>query len=177
MATDISVIGLFPDEQQTASVIEAMSVYPWQIDRVHSPFPSHKIHSPFPSHKIFDALKLKKSPVGWITLVGGILGFFAGFSLAIYTALEWKLIVWGKPIVAWIPFVIVGFEFTILFSVLANVLGLIVLGNLPDYKGLEKYDSRCSADHFGIVVSCEQEDQEKVVDFFKNQGGEVTIFD
>jgi hypothetical protein len=168
MATDISVIGLFPDEQQTATVIEDMSEYPWQIDRVHSPFPSHKI---------FDALKLKKSPVGWITLVGGILGFFAGFSLAIYTALEWKLIVWGKPIVAWIPFVIVGFEFTILFSVLANVLGLIVLGNLPDYKGLEKYDSRCSADHFGIVVSCEQEDQEKVVDFFKNQGGEVTIFD
>jgi molybdopterin-containing oxidoreductase family membrane subunit len=168
MATDISVIGLFLDEQKTAAVIEDISGYPWQIDRVHSPFPSHKI---------FDALKLKKSPVGWFTLVGGILGFFIGFGLAIYTALEWKLIVWGKPIVAWIPFVIVGFECTILFSVFANVLGLIVLGNLPDYKGLEKYDSRCSADHFGIVVSCEQEDREKVVDFFKNQGGEVTIFD
>ncbi len=43
MATDISVIGLFPDEQKTASVIEAMSGYPWKVDRVHSPFPSHKI--------------------------------------------------------------------------------------------------------------------------------------
>jgi molybdopterin-containing oxidoreductase family membrane subunit len=168
MAPDISVIGLFSDEQKTAAVIEDMSGYPWQIDRVHSPSPSHKI---------FDALKLKKSPVGWFTLVGGMLGFFTGFGLAIYTALEWKLIVWGKPIVSWIPFVIVGFEFTILFSVLANVLGLIVLGNLPDYKGLEKYDSRCSADHFGIVVSCEQEDQEKVVDFFKNQGGEARVFE
>ncbi len=67
MATDVSVIGLFPDEQKTAAVIEDMAGYPWQIDRVHSPFPSHKI---------FDALKLKKSPIGWITLAGGILGFF-----------------------------------------------------------------------------------------------------
>ena len=168
MATDISVIGLFSDEQKTASVIEAMSGYPWQIDRVHSPFPSHKI---------FDALKLKKSPVGWFTLVGGILGFFTGFSLAIYTALEWRLIVWGKPIVAWIPFVIVGFECTILFSVFANVLGLIVLGNLPDYQGLKKYDPRCSGGHFGIVVSCEEEEQEQVLEFFKNNGGEARVFE
>ena len=43
MATDISVIGLFSDEQKTAAVIEDMLGYPWQIDRVHSPFPSHKI--------------------------------------------------------------------------------------------------------------------------------------
>jgi molybdopterin-containing oxidoreductase family membrane subunit len=168
MATDISVMGLFPDEQKTVSTIEAMAGYPWTIDQVHSPFPSHRI---------LDALKVKKSPLGWINLAGGILGFISGFSLAIYTGLEWKLIVWGKPVIAWFPFVIVGFEFTILFSVIANVLGLIVLSNLPDYKGLDKYDPRCSREHFGIVVSCEQEDQEKVVDFFKTQGGEARVFD
>ena len=168
MATDISVMGLFPDEQKTASTIEAMAGYPWEIDRVHSPFPSHRI---------LDALKVKKSPLGWITLAGGILGFISGFGLAIYTGLEWKLIVWGKPVLAWFPFVIVGFEFTILFSVIANVLGLIVLANLPDYKGLDKYDYRCSGEHFGIVVACDQQDQEKVVDFFKNQGGEARVFE
>jgi molybdopterin-containing oxidoreductase family membrane subunit len=168
MATDISVMGLFQDEQKTASVIEALSDQPWQIDRVHSPFPSHKI---------FDALKLKKSPVGWITLAGGILGFFTGFSLAIYTALEWKLIVWGKPIIAWFPFVIVGFEFTILFSVFANVLGLVVLSGLPDYKGLDKYDPRCSGEHFGIVATCAEGEQDQVIEFFQNQGGETRVFE
>ena len=168
MATDVSVIGLFTDEQKTAAVIEDMAGYPWQIDRVHSPFPSHKI---------FDALKLKKSPIGWITLAGGILGFITGFSLAIYTALEWKLIVWGKPIVAWVPFVIVGFEFTILFSVFANVLGLIVLGNLPDFKGLKDYDPRCSGEYFGIVATCPREEQDQVIEFFRNQGGEARIFE
>jgi molybdopterin-containing oxidoreductase family membrane subunit len=168
MTTNITVMGLFPDEQRAVSTIEAMAGYPWRIDQVHSPFPSHRI---------LDALKVKKSPLGWITLAGGILGFISGFSLAIYTALQWKLIVWGKPIIAWFPFVIVGFEFTILFSVFANVLGLVVLGGLPDYKGLNKYDPRCSGEHFGIVVSCEQEDQEKIVDFFKNQGGEARVFE
>jgi hypothetical protein len=168
MQTDISIMGLFPDEQRTASTIDAMAGYPWKIDQVHTPFPSHKISA---------ALKLKKSPVGWFTLVGGILGFFTGFSLAIYTAIEWKLIVWGKPVIAWFPFVIVGFEFTILFSVFANVLGLVVLGGLPDYQGLNKYDPRCSAQHFGIVVSCDKSEQGKVEEFFANQGGEVRVFD
>ena len=168
MATDISVMGLFPDEQKTASTIEAMREYPWKVDRVLSPFPSHKI---------FAALRLKKSPVGWFTLVGGIVGFFTGFSLAIYTAIEWKLIVWGKPIIAWIPFVIVGFEFTILFSVFANVLGLIVLGGLPDYQGLKRYDPRCSGEHFGIVATCDQGEQDKVVEFFREQGGEARVFE
>ena len=168
MATDISVMALFPDEQKTASTIEAMRDYPWKVDRVLSPFPSHKI---------FAALKLKKSPVGWFTLVGGIVGFFTGFSLAIYTAIEWKLIVWGKPIIAWIPFVIVGFEFTILFSVFANVLGLIVLGGLPDYQGLKRYDPRCPGEHFGIVATCDQGEQDKVVEFFREQGGEARVFE
>ena len=168
MAADISVMGLFPDEQKTASTIEAMRGYPWKIDRVLSPFPSHKI---------FDALKLRKSPVGWFTLVGGILGFFTGFGLAIYTGIEWKLIVWGKPVLAWFPFVIVGFEFTILFSVFANVLGLVVLGGLPDYQGLKRYDSRCSAEHFGIVATCSEEEQDKVIEFFQNHGGEARVFE
>ena len=168
MATDISVMGLFPDEQKTVSTIEAMAGYPWTIDQVHSPFPSHRI---------LDALKVKKSPLGWITLAGGILGFISGFSLAIYTGLEWKLIVWGKPVIAWFPFVIVGFEFTILFSVIANVLGLIVLSNLPDYKGLDKYDPRCSGEHFGIVTTCTEGEQDQVIEFFRNQGGETKVFD
>ena len=163
-----SVLGLFPDENKTVTAIDALEASRWEVDRVHSPFPSHKI---------FDALKLKTSPVGLFTLTGGILGFFTGFFLAIYTSVQWNLIVWGKPILAWFPFVIVGFEFTVLFSVFGNVIGLLIQTRLPDYKGLEQYDPRCSADHFGIVVSCEQEDREKVVEFFANQGGETRVFD
>jgi len=168
MPTDRQVLAIFPDEDQTVAAIEAVKQSPWKLDRVHSPLPSHRISA---------ALKLKKSPVGWFTLAGGILGFFTGFGLAVYTASVWKLIVWGKPVIAWIPFVIVGFEFTILFSVFGNVLGLLVFGGLPDYQGLKRYDPRCSGEHFGIVTTCDQGEQDKVVEFFQKQGGEARVFE
>ena len=168
MPIDRQVFAIFADEAQTVAAIEAVKQSPWKLDRVHSPFPSHKILA---------AMELKKSPVGWFTLIGGIIGFFSGFGLAIYTASVWKLVVWGKPVIAWIPFVIVGFEFTILFSVFGNVLGLVIFGGLPDYKGLRRYDPRCSGEHFGIVASCTEEEQGKVIEFFQKQGGEARVFE
>ena len=115
MALEKQVMGLFVNEDQAVSAINELTDSPWSLKRVHSPIPSHRIA---------EALKLKKSPVGFFTLCGGIFGFVSGFSLAAFTAARWGLIVSGKPILAWIPFVIVGFEFTILFSVFGNVAGL-----------------------------------------------------
>ena len=162
------IMGVFPDEEKAVSAIEALKPLSWKLDRVHSPFPSHKI---------LEALKLKKSPVGYFTLAGGILGFIFGLALSIFTALRWGLIVSGKPIVSMLPFFIVGFEFTILFSVLGNVIGLLFLNRLPRYQDLEKYDPRFSSDHFGIVASCEEGEQERLTDFFRAHGGEASTLD
>jgi molybdopterin-containing oxidoreductase family membrane subunit len=162
------IMGVFPNEEKVVSAIEALKPLSWKLDRVHSPFPSHKI---------LGALKLKKSRVGYFTLAGGTLGFFFGLALAIFTALRWGLIVSGKPIVSLLPFFIVGFECTILFSVLGNVIGLLILNRLPKYQDLEKYDPRFSSDHFGIVASCEEGEQERLTDFFRTHGGEATALD
>jgi hypothetical protein len=166
MPTEYSVMGLFTDENRAISAIEAIKDSPWRLRRVHSPIPSHKI---------FEAMNLKKSKVGWFTLVGGITGFFSGFLLAIFTASQWHLIVSGKPVIALVPFFIVGFEFTILFAIFGNVVGLIHQMQLPEYKGLEQYDPRCSGRHFGVTVSCEADDLEGLKHFFQNKGGEVKI--
>lgn len=162
------VAGNFRDENQAITAIEDLKTSPWQLDRVHSPYPSHGIS---------EALKLKKSRVGYFTLGGGIIGFFAGFALAIYTAVQWNLIVGGKPVVALIPFFIVGFEFTILFAVFGNVLGLIMEARLPEFESLKTYDSRCSGAYFGIVVSCQEGEEEDLEAFFRNRGGEVAAFE
>jgi molybdopterin-containing oxidoreductase family membrane subunit len=124
-----------------------------------------------------EALKLKKSRVGWFTLAGGILGFFSGFALAIFTATRWDLIVSGKPIVSLIPFFIVGFEFTILFSVFGNVIGLLLCSRLPDYRGLKLYDPRCSGGHFGLLAACEISRRNELMDFFQKRGGEARVFE
>jgi len=167
MPTECSVMGLFTDETQAISAIEAIKDSPWLLRRVHSPIPSHRIS---------DALKLKTSKVGYFTLAGGIIGFFTGFLLAAFTASQWNLIVGGKPIIALVPFFIVGFEFTILFAIFGNVAGLIHQMQLPEFKGLEQYDPRCSGEHFGIMASCEASDLEKLKVFFQTKGGEVKLF-
>ena len=115
MPAEHHVMGLFTDESRAAGAAARLNESPWRL---------LKVFSPIPSHRLSDALKLKKSRAGYFTLCGGIIGFIGGFALAIFTATRWSLIVSGKPIVAWIPFFIVGFECTILFSVLGlNLLG------------------------------------------------------
>ncbi len=167
MSAETCIMGLFKEDDVAAKAI---------LDLKTAGFKFQRAHSPVPSHKIAEALKLKKGRVGWFTLVGGILGFLSGFSLAIYCGLEWSLIVSGKPVVALVPFFIVGFEFTILFSVFGNVLGLLVCAGLPDYEGLEFYDPRCSGEHFGVLASCESGRRDELMSFFQEKGGEVRVF-
>ena len=162
------IMGLFKDEDQVVSTLAALKESAYKFKRVHTPIPSHKIMA---------ALDLKKSKVGWFTLVGGILGLISGFGLAIFCAVQWNLIVSGKPVISLIPFFIVGFEFTILFAVFGNVIGLLTQTRLPDYNGMDYYDLRCSGEHFGVLATCEPTQQDGLKDFFQKNGGEVKVFD
>lgn len=164
MADKQYIMGLFKDEDKAAAAVTALAKAPWALERVHSPIPSEKLSK---------ALHLKKSMVGWFTLAGGIVGFFSGFALAAFTSSRWGLIVSGKPIVALVPFFIVGFEFTILFAVFGNVVGLLTQMGLPKWKQAMPYDQRCSGDRYGIVAACDPADKEKLLVFFKQHGGEV----
>ena len=105
------------------------------------------------------------------------MGFISGFALAIFTATRWDLVVGGKPIIAIVPFVVVGFEATILGAVLGNVLGLLTQTRLPSYRWFKYYDSRCSGEHFGVLAACEAQQEDGLKDFFKNQGAEVRVFE
>jgi len=162
------IMGLFKNEDTVVSAINALKESSYQFIRVNTPIPSHKI---------MDALHLKKSMVGWFTLAGGIFGFIGGFALAIYASTQWNLIVGGKPIVALIPFVVVGFEATILGSVFGNVLGLLTQARLPSFRWFKYYDPRCSGDHFGVLAACEVEQIDGLKDFFQKQGAEIKVFE
>ena len=166
MPAEKHVMALFEDDLRATSAIEGLAGYPWKLERVHSPIPSDKI---------LNALKPKKSKVGYFTLAGGIIGFFSGVGLAIYTGIQWNFIASGKPVVALIPFLIVGFEFTILFAVFGNVLGLLLQTNLPEFKSLGLYDERCSGEHFGVLASCAEGEENQLMAFFQGKGGEARL--
>ena len=168
MPSERHIMGLFKNEDTVVAAIKELKQSSYQFIRVNTPIPSHKI---------MDALKLKKSMVGWFTLCGGILGFISGFALAIFTATRWNLIVGGKPIIAIVPFVVVGFEATILGAVFGNVLGLLTQMRLASFRWFKHYDARCSGEHFGVLAACEIEKEDGLKDFFQKQGAEVRVFD
>ncbi len=162
------IMGLFTNEDKVVSAINALKESSYEFIRVNMPIPSHKI---------MDALNPKKSRVGWFTLCGGILGFLGGFALAIFTATRWNLIVSGKPIIAIIPFIVVGFEVTILGAVFGNVIGLLTQTRLPSFRWLKDYDPRCSGEHFGVLAACDAMQEDGLKDLFQKQGAEVRVFE
>jgi len=160
------VIGLFSDGDRALSAIRALKGTAWPLESVYSPIPHHGI---------MEAVGPQKSRVGYFTLAGGILGFLSGIGLAVFTATRWDLIVGGKPVVALIPFLIVGFEFTILFAVLGNITGFLIQARLPDIGGLKRHCPACTGDRFGVVATCREGEEEKVVVFLKEQGAESSL--
>jgi len=161
-------MGFFRDEDQAAQAVTELQESPYTLKRVHGPFPSHKISR---------ALGQKKSRIGYFTLAGGIIGFFTGFVLAIYASTQWNLMVSGKPVISYIPFFIVGFEFTILFAVFGNIIGMLLLSRLPNFKIPVQYDDRCSGEYFGLLATCSSSERDTLADFFRAKGGETRTFE
>jgi len=158
------IIGLFKQEDMAAAAVTAVAKTPWKVERVYSPIPAEAVA---------DSLKLKKSRVGYFTLTGGILGFIIGFTLAIFTATRWSLLVSGKPVVALVPFFIVGFEFTILFSVFGNIIGMLTQAKMPAWGADPHYNAHCSGEHFGVLVSCPEARREELIALIEAHGGEA----
>ena len=157
-------MGIFADERGVADTLGTMKESNWR---------PHRVYSPYHSHVISKALDLKTSKVGYFTLIGGILGFFIGFGLAGYTAAQWELIVSGKPVIALVPFFIVGFECTILFGIFGNVLGLLTQARLPRLELPIHYDRRFTGQHFGLLASCAAADGERLLALMRENEGEA----
>lgn len=162
-ADEMGVVGVFLQIEACAGAIRA-------LEAAGEPRP--RVYSPVPSHEIAEALRQRPSPLGWATLAGALVGLACGIGLSAFTALKYDLITGGKPLLAWIPWFIVGFEFTILFGCLANFLVMLLLAGLPRFKGSPGYDERFSKDAFGIFVCCEAGRAEKVKSILHEQGAE-----
>jgi hypothetical protein len=130
------------------------------------------VYSPSGQREIQKALGQDPSPVRYYTLFGGLFGLLSGFSLAIYAALQWKLVVSGKPIIPWVPFVIVGFEFLILFGVFLSFAGMLIHSRLPRRRLPVYHDPRFSDNRFGLLISCGFRDREKWAGLLREAGAE-----
>jgi hypothetical protein len=91
------------------------------------------------------------------TFFGGLTGAATGFAFTTFTAIDWPLVTGGKPIVSIVPYVIIAFELTILFGVLATVIGVLWNMRIPNLKTNVVYDPQFSAGRFGVYVTAEDD--------------------
>lgn len=90
------------------------------------------VHTPFPIHGMDDAMGLKKSPVGWFTLVGAVTGFFAGMTMIWFmNKFDYPLVVGGKPLFTPLYAFPVSYEMTILLGSFMTLFGMLFLNRLP----------------------------------------------
>ena len=110
----------------------------------------------FPIHGLDAAMGVRRSNVPRFSLVGGITGFCTGMSLIFWTgAIEYPLIVGGKPYFSPMFAFPISYELTILFTAFATIIGMFILNKLPmHYHPVMKAPQfvRASDDRFYIVI-------------------------
>jgi hypothetical protein len=87
--------------------------------------------TPFPVEGLSKALGIGGSAVPRAMLIGGLAGAAAGFLMQVGTNLAYPLWVGGRPLLAVPAFLLVTFESTVLFAVLACIGTMLVANRLP----------------------------------------------
>jgi len=163
MSDAVRITGSFADEHSCVRCIEQLrQAKPGAV----------RVFSPIPSHHIEHAIGKPKSPVRAFVLAGGITGVLTALAITIGTSWEWNLVVGGKPIVSWPPFIIIIFELMILFGGISAVLSFLVNARIPAFEIEKGYSGRFSEDRFGIVVRCGESESAKVESILRDAGAE-----
>jgi hypothetical protein len=155
------LLGVFTYVDDLLLALRGLKEGAYAIETVYSP-----LHLP----EVQEMLGKKPSAARLITLLGGIFGGLGTVGLAIYAHLSFNLITSGKPVLPWVPWVVVCFEGTILGAVLSSVAAWILKGRLPRLHPATGYDARFSQDRFGILVACTGAAREEVKKFLENAG-------
>ena len=163
MAPDPALLGIFPYLDDLLAALRRAKKEGFRILTVFSP-----IHF----SEIQEILGHKPSVVRYLCLGGGILGGVSLVGLAVYAHLSFRLVTGGKPILAWIPLVVVFFEGTVLLAVIFAVAAWILKGRLPRVRSNPAYDPRFSEDRFGILVGYQREEREAIRELLAEAGAE-----
>jgi mono/diheme cytochrome c family protein len=93
-------------------------------------------YTPYPIHGIDKVLGLRKSPIGGMVLVMGVIGALAAIGFELWTSgIDYPLMTAGKPYLSWEAFVPIMFEVTVLFATFTAGLGmLLLLSRLPFFR-------------------------------------------
>ncbi len=119
-------------------------------------YQKYDVHSPFPIHGMDDAMGLGRSPIGYIVGVMGSIGLVAALGLQWWTsAVDYPLVISGKPFFSYQAFVPVTFALTVLLSAFGAFFGMLAFNQLPQlYHTLfnSKLFEKVSDDGFFVSI-------------------------
>jgi hypothetical protein len=132
--------------------------------------------TPFPVHGIDDALGIPYSKLGWIVITIGLCGTATALLLIWWVgAINYPLVIGGKPLFDFTFSIPVTFELTVLFSSFAAFIGLWALNGLPRlYHPSLNYRNahRATDDRFLLVIEADDPnfDPQKSAEHLKSVG-------
>jgi len=119
-------------------------------------------YTPYPIHGIDEALGLRRSPLGGMVLVMGILGAVTAFGFQYWiSAVDYPIITGGKGAGSWEAFIPIMFEVTVLFATFTAGLGMLLLLNKLPFFGHPVLSSKAitgiTRDRYALALEAEDE--------------------
>jgi hypothetical protein len=116
--------------------------------------------TPFPVHGIDEAMAIPRSKLGYVVFCIGICGTISALLMIWWTgAVNYPLVIGGKPFFAVEFSIPVTFELTVLFSAFAAVLGMFALNGLPRlHHPVMEYSKFARATDDGFLLIIEAQD-------------------
>lgn len=133
---------------------------------VYLPYPDHHVEHEYFKHK-------PKSPVRRMTLAGAITGCSLAFLMTTWMSIDYPIRVSAKPYLSFPAFVIPGFEWTVLFGGLFNMLAIAIFSGVPRLKRKAGFRGKFTEDTFGIAVQTTKDRAEELKKQLEAMGAQV----
>jgi hypothetical protein len=153
--TDTTLLALFADIDPAANAIEKLHEMGVRDDRINVisgvPIMHKMLGRPHPH-----------TNVSRLALGGAVAGFLIGLFLNFGTPYLYDVTVGGQYFTPIPPGLIILFEMTMLFALLATFLGVFLDSYFPNYRPLE----------IGVFFKCDQDEQKKFTEALGRMGAE-----
>ncbi|HRI26423.1 MAG TPA: DUF3341 domain-containing protein [Chitinophagales bacterium] len=114
----------------------------------------HEVFTPFPVHGLDEAMGLQDTRLHTIGFVFGAIGTLTALSVMAYTmAIDWPVIVGGKPFFSFPAYGPIGFELTVLFAAVGMTVVYYIRNGFSVLRDAEVLDLRIT-DHKFIMAFC-----------------------
>ncbi|MEG8947273.1 quinol:electron acceptor oxidoreductase subunit ActD [Rosettibacter firmus] len=140
------------------------------------------VHSPYPIHGMPKAMNLPPSKLGYAALIFGLTGAITALLITFWiSAVDYPLIIGGKPFFSFPAYVPVIFEVTVLSASIATVVTMLfIIFKFPNNShplNDTEYMKKVSSDKYGIVIQANDDifDDSKVVRLFEKLGSKEII--